>query len=396
MTSCAFRGPGNFRVKLALSLLSTKCVRITHIRNKSEKPGVDDSEVSLLKLIDEISNGTVITINDTGTIVTCKPGILIGGTFAFACNGDRGIGYFLEFLLMIAPFCKNAIDATLSGVTNSKYDPSLDMIKHAWIPIYRSLIGPAAAAHIKLEVLKRGVAPSGGGEVLFCSKPSTGLLPLTKVNPGKVYRVRGVAWTCRVSSGYGHKLLTGAKSLLNRFLSDVYITLDHRKDDSAGRSPGFGITLWAETKNDAVFSSECMSEPESPDAVPVDAELIGKTAASRLMEQIYQSGCVDSGGQSLALLMMACEAGRNASQLAIGTPTSYTISTLQLIRDFLGVTFHFSYQNRSAIVESTGPSDEDHPSASDRPPDKTISCGPDLLIATCFGAGLQNIGRAVR
>ncbi|KAF5405192.1 hypothetical protein PHET_01411 [Paragonimus heterotremus] len=94
--------------------------------------------------------------------------------------------------------------------------------------------------------------------------------------------------------------------------------------------------------------------------------------------------------------MMACEAGRNASQLAIGTPTSYTISTLQLIRDFLGVTFHFSYQNRSAIVESTVPCDEDHPSASDRPPDKTTSCGPDLLIATCFGAGLQNIGRAVR
>lgn len=43
------------------------------------------------------------------------------------------------------------------------------------------------------------------------------------------FRVRGLAWSCRVSSGYGYKVIAGAKSVINKYLSDVYITMDHCK-----------------------------------------------------------------------------------------------------------------------------------------------------------------------
>ncbi|KER27748.1 hypothetical protein T265_05239 [Opisthorchis viverrini] len=391
-----FPGPGNFRVKLALSLITLRPISITQIRNKSLNPGVDAAEVSLLKLIDEVSNGTEIKISDTGTTVTCKPGILVGGTFTFECCGERGLGYFIEFLLLIAPFCKQPINATLMGVTNSSIDPSPDMIKQAWFPAYRELIGPSAAAALELTITKRGTAPNGGGEIVFSSKPCTGILPMMKLNEGKVYRIRGVAWTCRVNSGYGHKLMSGAKSLLNRLLSDVYVTLDHRKDESAGRSPGFGITLWAETKEGAVYSAEAISEPETPSAVPVDAEAVGKSAASHLLDEIYNGGFVDSGAQSLILFLMACEAGRNASQLAIGSPTSYTVATLQLIQEFLGVTFHFDYRNRLGSGKLATQSEDGTSDPPDHQPEDSASLDSDVLIATCFGAGIKNVARAVR
>lgn len=191
----------NFRVKLALSLISQKGIEIVEIRHRSMQPGVTNAEVSLLRLIDEISNGTMIKINDTGmltlflvlnklsgTVVRFKPGILIGGNVDFDCGTERGIGYYVEFLLLVAPFCKEPSEIRLRGVTNIKIDPSTEMIKQAWLPVYRCLIGASAAASLKLDVIKRGPAPLGGGEVLLVTKPSSAIFPVTKLSFGKVYR----------------------------------------------------------------------------------------------------------------------------------------------------------------------------------------------------------------
>lgn len=62
----SFVGNGNFRMKIALSLITAKSITIKNIRHKSANPGLDAAEVALLKLVDEVSNGTISRINDTG------------------------------------------------------------------------------------------------------------------------------------------------------------------------------------------------------------------------------------------------------------------------------------------------------------------------------------------
>ncbi|KAK4475643.1 hypothetical protein MN116_000913 [Schistosoma mekongi] len=391
VSSLVLEGHGNFRVKIALSLVSRKRLVIKHIRHKDNRPGVDDAEVCLLKLVDKLSNGTVININDTGTIVTVSPGTLIGGDFSFDCSNTRGIGYYVEFLLMIAPFCKVPIEATLTGISNNLHDPSIDMIAQSWLPIYRSVVGLGASVSTKIDIRKRGVYPGGGAEVLFTSKPCSGIVPINKTEVGKVYRIRGVAWSCRVSSSYAQRLVSGAKSLLNQFLSDVYLTIDHRKGQYAGKSPGFGLTLCAERKDGGIYSAEAMSEPEGSGNVPIDAETIGKFAAGRLLDQIYRGGYVDSGTQSLAFVLMACESGRNASRLAVGNLSEYSIHTLRLIQKFLGVTFNFQYQSQNNPTKSSEENMHE-----ERHDDSNIDANGKILIATCFGAGVQNINKSIR
>ncbi|CAH8653575.1 unnamed protein product [Schistosoma rodhaini] len=390
VSTILLEGHGNFRVKIALSLISCKKLVLKRIRHKNDSPGVDNAEVCLLKLADKISNGTAIKINDTGTIVSVSPGTLIGGSFSLECSNDRGIGYYLEFLLMVAPFCKTPIEATLVGVSNVPYDPSVDMIVHSWLPIYRSSIGLSAGASTKIDIQKRGVYPGGGGEVLFSSRPCSGVVPIDKIDVGKVYRVRGISWSCRVSSSYGQSLVSGAKSVLNQFLSDVYFTIDHRKGQYAGKSPGFGLTLWAERKDGGVYSAEAMSEPEGSDNVLMDAETIGKLAAHRLLDQIYRGGFIDSGTQSLAFVLMACESGRNASRLAVGNLSEYSVCTLRLIQKFLGVTFNFHYQSQNNLIKLSEEDVEANKNESD------INSNSKILVATCFGAGVQNINKSIR
>lgn len=67
------KGHDNFRLKLALSLITLKPVRIAEIRSRNTDPGVDEAEICCLKLIDEISNGTVSKINDTGNYCVPHP-----------------------------------------------------------------------------------------------------------------------------------------------------------------------------------------------------------------------------------------------------------------------------------------------------------------------------------
>ena len=81
-----FKGDGEFRQILILSLLSGKPVVIEDIRHLEDELGLTDYEVSLLKLIDELTNGTKTKLNETGTRLAFSPGFIIGGSYSCYCQ----------------------------------------------------------------------------------------------------------------------------------------------------------------------------------------------------------------------------------------------------------------------------------------------------------------------
>jgi len=60
-----------------------------------------------------------------GTAILLKPGIIAGGPVTHECPLSRSIGYFLEPVVMIAPFSKKPLDLTLKGVTTDDNDLSV-------------------------------------------------------------------------------------------------------------------------------------------------------------------------------------------------------------------------------------------------------------------------------
>ena len=67
------------------------------------------------------------------------------------------------------------------------------------------------------------------------------------VDAGKVKKIRGVAYALRTSPTMTNRMVEAAKGVLLKFLPDVFVLTDHRKGPASGLSPGFGITLTAET-----------------------------------------------------------------------------------------------------------------------------------------------------
>uniref|UniRef100_A0A8C0B5N7 RNA 3'-terminal phosphate cyclase domain-containing protein n=1 Tax=Buteo japonicus TaxID=224669 RepID=A0A8C0B5N7_9AVES len=78
-----------------------------------------------IRLIDKVTNGSRIEINQTGTTLYYQPGLLHGGSLEHDCSPSRSIGYYLESLLCLAPFMKHPLKIVLRGVTNDQVDPSV-------------------------------------------------------------------------------------------------------------------------------------------------------------------------------------------------------------------------------------------------------------------------------
>ena len=60
-----------------------------------------------------------------GTAILLKPGIILGGPVSHDCPLSRSVGYFLEPVIMLAPFSKKPLQLTLRGVTTDDSDLSV-------------------------------------------------------------------------------------------------------------------------------------------------------------------------------------------------------------------------------------------------------------------------------
>lgn len=115
-----FTGHAHLRQRILLSILSGKSIRIDGIRSDDVSVGLREYEISLLRLVEKVTNGTTIEISVTGTSFLMHPGLLPGGTYIHTCHVGRSIGYYLEVLVPLGPFCKKPLDVTLYGITGEE------------------------------------------------------------------------------------------------------------------------------------------------------------------------------------------------------------------------------------------------------------------------------------
>lgn len=149
-----YKGCNFLKQRLVLSLLSGKPVKITEIRALDDEPGLREFEVSLIRLLDKITNGTVIELNETGTALYFQPGLLFGGAVEHNCSLRRGLGYYLEVLFMLGFFCKQPLNVTLHGVTSNNIDPSVDILKTSFMQTLKRFIVDDEGLELKIK--KRG------------------------------------------------------------------------------------------------------------------------------------------------------------------------------------------------------------------------------------------------
>ncbi|XP_009107405.1 probable RNA 3'-terminal phosphate cyclase-like protein [Brassica rapa] len=365
------KGSQSFRQRLLLATLSSTPIIIDEIRADDMIPGLLRHEMSLLRLFETVSDDCVVEVNETGTRLKYKPGIVMGGkNLVHSCALTRSMGYYLEPLLVLGLFGKKPLSIRLKGVTDDPKDLSVDTVRNATLHILKRFGVPSEGLDLKIEA--RGVAPEGGGEVLLTVPNVQSLTAVQWVEEGMVKKIRGWTFSARVSSDFEHSMRFAARGVFNNLLPDVHIFNDHKSGPHAGKSPGYGISLVAETTAGCYISADTAvscGRTEETGEIDVErqerkpAEDTGVEIASWLLQEIEKGGVVDSTHQGLLFILCAlCQ--QDVSKVRVGTLSPYGVETLRNLKEFLGVTFSF------------------------RPDPDT-----GTVILTCVGSGLINLSR---
>lgn len=292
-----YEGPAHLRQRLVLATLSGKIIRFDKIRTQEENPGLEDYEVSFVRLLERFTNGSVIDISYTGTSLQYRPGQITGGVIKHDCKGGRSIGYFLEPLLQLAAYAKSPVNLTLNGITTDNLDAGVDTIRTSILRVMKRFFNGEEDG-LELRVLKRGAAPKGGGQIQFLCPIVKQYRTLHLLQSGKISRIRGIASTTRVNPEHANRAINSARAVLNPLVSDVALHKDSRRGDECGASEGYAISLVAETPLGCVYSSELTGlAQETP-------EDIGERCAKLLLLQVAAGGCVDKNSASLVLVGM--------------------------------------------------------------------------------------------
>jgi RNA 3'-terminal phosphate cyclase-like protein len=393
-----FTGAKYFTQRLVLSTLTGRPIRISQIRSSSHtSPGLAPHEVSFLRLLDAVTNGSTIEFSYTGTTVVYRPGLLTGsvvglgtsstgGTLRHEIAGEntRGISYFLVPLCMLAPFSKAPINVLFTGAgvitaaTPTHGDVSADTVRTAILPLYAKF---GILANVELRILKRACAGlpgrGGHGEVQLTFGHQVRLpKTLHALNAGRVKRVRGVAYATGVAAANNARSIEAARGVLNALVPDTYVfsdvaaapLADDKRNPGAKRKVGvgFGISLVAESSTGCLYSADMASPPEGG----TPPEEVGRQCALQLLEAISQGGCVSRVAAPTMLTLMAM-GSEDVGRIQIGRDVLGTEEIIALGRDLR--TFGASGWG---LRDASGDEDGD-------------------IIVSIVGKGVGNVGRKI-
>ena len=358
-TPLKFTGSKYLIQRLVLATLTGRPIRISQIRASSHTaPGLAPHEVSFLRLLDSVTNGSVIEFSYTGTTVLYRPGLITGSAQGLGAAGGvvrheipaectRGASYFITPLCLLAPFSKAPVNVLFTGpgvITSATPagDVSVDTVRTAILPLYKSF---GIDRNIELRILRRsnpGLSGRGGGGEVQLVFGHQVRLPKTLhlLNAGRVKRVRGVAYSTGVAGANNARLIEAARGVLNELVPDTYIFSDvssapfvaapEKSNPNSKKKTGlgFGLSLVAETNTNALYSADIASPPSGG----VPPEDLGRQCAFQLLESIEQGGCVSAVAAPTMLTLMAM-GSEDVGRLGIGKDVLGSELILQLARD---------------------------------------------------------------
>lgn len=167
----------------------------------------------------------------------------------------------------------------------------------------------------------------------------------------------------RINPQFSNRMIEASRSVLNRYIPDIYLYSDVYKGEDSGKSPGYGLSLLSETTTGAMHCAEALSQPG---VAPEDIALVASRA---LLQEIQKGGCVDSHHQILVLLFMVL-GSEDVGRCRMGEPTTRTIQFLRDVKEAFGTSFKIT------------------------PAEKGDSMSTELLYS-CYGVGYVNANRTL-
>jgi len=311
-------GGAMVRVAIALSAVTGKGIRIFNIRARRSNPGLRAQHLTGINAVAELCNAEVRGAEISSKEIEFKPDRIQSKKINIDIGTAGSITLVLQALMVPAIFAEDKVRIKITGGTDVRWSPPIDYLRFVTMPILQRF-----GCNGRIELLRRGYYPKGGGKVIAEFSPSK-LKPIEIPEPGRILSAGGISHAHQnlEKALVARRQARAARPLIYNRLSNLGINSDIiiNQEYCNTLSYGSGLTLWIKTEN-SVIGSDSLGERGKP------AERVGQEAAENLLRELDSGAPLDRwmADQIVPYLALAGGAAR-ASEITEHTRTNVMLA----------------------------------------------------------------------
>ena len=310
------RGEGGgqiLRTSLALSVITRRPIRLTSIRARRAKPGLQPQHVACVDAAAYICNGGAAGAKVGSGVIDFAPGELRGGEHVWRIGTAGSAGLVLQTVLVPLLLAPERSRIEIVGGTHNKLAPPFDFLDRVYLPALRRM-----GARVTISIGKYGFYPRGGGKIVC------------EIEPGPL---AGIAFD--EASPVRRRLARALVAQLPREIGEREVAVVRRqlgwRSDECGvvevESPGPGNALVLEVERDGISEVVTAVGERGVPAEKVAAEACQEMTA-------YLASGVPVGAHLADQLMLPMAVAR-AGRFRTGPLTLHSTTNLDTIAKFL-------------------------------------------------------------
>lgn len=324
------------RTSIALSSLLRQPVEIINIRAKRPNPGLQPQHLAGVKAAAFLTEAEVDGAHRGSTRLLYRPRGVKCGEFTIDIGTAGSISLVIQTLAPMLIYAPCSTKLTIVGGTDVSWSPPIDYMRHVFAPVLYKF-----GAVVKIEVLKRGHYPKGGGRVVLEIQPVKKLQPVDAVDFGKLAKIEGLSHAVNLPPHVAERQAKAAREMLRDLPADIKTEV--RGD---GLGPGSGVVLWATSDLGNVVGGDALGERGKP------AEAVGKEAAEKLLAVLKTGASLDPHMADMAVVYMALADG--VSRMSTPEATTHLQTNIYIVERFLPTKIQLHKAGGKWVIETRG------------------------------------------
>jgi len=310
------------RYSVALASLLGKEIKIQNIRQRRDKPGLRAQHLKVIQACQEMCHGVVENTAVGSTEITYIPKERFeGGEYEWDIGTAGSTTMFAQGLLPLACFAEKPSRFRLKGGLFQDFAPSAYHMKFVLLPLLKQM-----GIEARLEIIRPGYVPKGGGTIEIQVEPVEKLKPLNLIEQGKITSINGIALASHLEEKkVSHRMAAECKKVLN---SHGYKTDIQETCDTSSLQEGAALAIHAGTSSGSIIGSDRAGRPGRR------SESIGRYVAQNFIEDVATGAAVDRYVADQVIIYAGLAEG--ISRYSIPRITEHVETNLWLIEEFLG------------------------------------------------------------
>jgi len=313
------------RVALSLSAILNKPLHIYNIRKKRSNPGLRNQHLTAVKAVQAVCGGEVRGGVIGSTELYFKPGPIRADNLKLDTGTAGSTTLVLQSLLPVLSYGSGKTVFEVRGGTNNPNAPTFEYFEKVFMSMVKHM-----GMEARLELVKRGFYPRGGGIVEGFCNPVKKFKALNLTSRPEVQDVFGKAYTCRLPAHVAERMASACERVLRTGGYEAKLEREVlvEKDATCSLDPGAGIFVAARCRGEVLLGVDKLGERGLP------AEKVGEAAANMLLEELSRNAAVDRHLGDMLVLYSSLAEGRTVYDVT--ELTSHTTTSIEVCRIITG------------------------------------------------------------